>query len=65
MNYIDLGKMEVETLRELYWRFQEAQQDLNKALNDISLAHNCDIANEKWDVTPDFKRLKSERKCPS
>ena len=53
----DLTKNETEKLRLLHWELLEAQERLKKALNDIALAHGCDLEKERWNVTPDFRRL--------
>jgi hypothetical protein len=54
---MELTKKETETLRALFWAFQEAQGALNRALNETALAHGANLETERWNASSDFKRL--------
>ena len=54
---VELTQKETERLRTLYWKLQEAQGNLNDALNEVAVAHKVPIEKEQWNTTPDFKRL--------
>ena len=53
----ELTPKETDRLRSLYWKLQEAQGELNNALNETALSHKLDIEREQWNVSQDFKFL--------
>lgn len=50
-----LSTKETELLRSLYWKLQEAQGELNRALNEVAKAHGVNVDKEQANVTSDFK----------
>ena len=52
----ELSPKETALLRDLYWKLQELQGEMQAALNEVAERNGCG-ENEKWNATPDFKYL--------
>ena len=54
---IDLTDKETKTLRELYWKVQEAQAAFQAEGEKVVRAHGADPSKARYNLTPDFKGM--------